>query len=427
HPVACTSVEGGSSEKRKLSVLLEADAVAQSSEKKQRLDVSRKHKSWPQLVRKLSRDATVGIHDEIKAETVLSKNESDESEVEVALTVVEHVAPVVIEMTNSSSTSGSQNGPIRSLKKIVDAIFPEDSEDKAILEHGLLTCQRFRENFVVSRFLGSGCSGLVMAATRASDGREVAVKMIPHVSDHVEKNIQRELDIMLRSQGHENVLALTEYFTTPLEGNLDASGQPNEGMTFVVMGMASYDLFTFLDLHKQTVDPLARANGTKSSQLLSASAVLPSTFPSAVPDEHVKSIFTQAARGLSSLHAKNIVHGDIKDENILVRADHLKNSYSVKLCDFGFSRHHPPGAAPDRSMYGTIAYVPPEMDDNVKSRQIADVLGQKCDPSTLDLFTGYEADIWALGLCLYALVHGDIPAQVAQAEQNMYEANRLKR
>ncbi|KAF9177318.1 hypothetical protein BGZ49_005700, partial [Haplosporangium sp. Z 27] len=262
-----------------------------------------------------------------------------------------------------------------------------------------------------------------MAATRTSDGREVAVKMVPHISDHVEKSVQHELDIMLRSQGHENVLTLIEYFSTPLEGNVDASGQQNEPMTFIVMEMASYDLFSFFEQHKQ----LASAGGTNTSQLLQASAGLPSTYQSAIPDEHVKSIFTQAARGLQALHSKNIVHGDIKDENILIRADHAKNTYSVKLCDFGFSEHHPPGAAPKTSVYGTMVFVPPEMDENVKSKHISKSLGKKHDSSTLDLFSGYEADIWALGICLYALVHGDLPKQVSQAEHNIYEANRLKR
>jgi serine/threonine-protein kinase CLA4 len=43
-------------------------------------------------------------------------------------------------------------------------------------------------------------------------------------------------------------------------------------------------------------------------------------------------ILLQTVRGLSSLHSKNIMHRDIKSDNILVNS-----KGDIKLCDFGYS------------------------------------------------------------------------------------------
>jgi serine/threonine protein kinase len=43
-------------------------------------------------------------------------------------------------------------------------------------------------------------------------------------------------------------------------------------------------------------------------------------------------ILLQTVRGLAILHSKNIMHRDIKSDNILVNS-----KGDIKLCDFGYS------------------------------------------------------------------------------------------
>nr|QBK84975.1 MAG: putative serine/threonine protein kinase [Pithovirus LCDPAC02] len=51
-----------------------------------------------------------------------------------------------------------------------------------------------------------------------------------------------------------------------------------------------------------------------------------------------KEMSYQCLKGLYYLHRNNIIHGDIKIDNVLVFPSNKKFKYVMKLCDFGFSR-----------------------------------------------------------------------------------------
>lgn len=85
------------------------------------------------------------------------------------------------------------------------------------------------------------------------------------------------------------------------------------------------------------------------------------------------------------MHKANIIHRDIKLENIMLEA-----TGTLKLADFGVSRRIRPGKRIFEQC-GTPAYIAPEI---IKDRQG---------------YSGTACDMWSAGCCLYAMVVGNVP------------------
>lgn len=100
-------------------------------------------------------------------------------------------------------------------------------------------------------------------------------------------------------------------------------------------------------------------------------------------ESQCKSIFKQVVSAVRHLHGHDIVHRDIKDENIIVDGDGL-----VKLIDFGSSAFVRQG--PFDLFVGTIDYAAPEV-----------LSGRP--------YEGKPQDVWALGILLYTIVYKENP------------------
>lgn len=114
-----------------------------------------------------------------------------------------------------------------------------------------------------------------------------------------------------------------------------------------------------------------------------------------LPHETVFHIAKQIVSALKYCHERNVVHRDIKLENIFVRGDPEREEDevdlypSVVLADFGFASIRPI----EELLYdhpGTADYAAPELFQGVPYR-------------------GDKADVWALGIVLYALFTGELP------------------
>ncbi|XP_039125199.1 serine/threonine-protein kinase GRIK2-like [Dioscorea cayenensis subsp. rotundata] len=89
--------------------------------------------------------------------------------------------------------------------------------------------------------------------------------------------------------------------------------------------------------------------------------------------------------GLMYLHAHDIVHGDIKPENILVTGNG-----TAKICDFSVSHAFGDGNDELRRSPGTPVFTAPEC----------------CFGSS---YHGKAADVWAVGVTLYCMIFGKCP------------------
>ncbi|CAJ1341111.1 unnamed protein product [Effrenium voratum] len=111
-------------------------------------------------------------------------------------------------------------------------------------------------------------------------------------------------------------------------------------------------------------------------------------------DPLAKRLFFQVCQGIKYLHDRHIVHRDVKLENLL-----LDDQGTVKIIDFGFSTIVPPGKKL-KVFCGTPSYMAPEI---VARKE----------------YTGFCADIWAMGVLLYALLCGSFPFR-GQNDRDLY-------
>jgi serine/threonine protein kinase len=103
-----------------------------------------------------------------------------------------------------------------------------------------------------------------------------------------------------------------------------------------------------------------------------------------IPESRARSLFVQLVDALKYLTTRNVCHRDIKLENVLISGDGM-----LKLCDFGFSRIQTPSALV-ATPCGSPVYTAPEIFQGGG-------------------YDGHKADVWSLGIVLFAMCVGKQP------------------
>ena len=203
--------------------------------------------------------------------------------------------------------------------------------------------------YLYGRRIGQGAFGKVNIGLNILTGRVVAIKSFKKTPieklKHKMIKIQYETELMKRFN-HKNITKILEVFND------------EEYMLIIMEYINGGNLFSFVKKRRKLSEKMA------------------------------KFLFRQIILGIQHIHSKNVVHRDIKLENLLIDFNN-----NVKICDFGIGRVL---NSEDEILYdkcGTPMYMAPEI-----------ILANKEKG-----YKGFPVDIWSSGITLYIMLSGNLP------------------
>ncbi|XP_046900311.1 testis-specific serine/threonine-protein kinase 1-like [Hypomesus transpacificus] len=221
-----------------------------------------------------------------------------------------------------------------------------------------------KRGYTLGISLGEGSYAKVKSAYSERLKTNVAIKIINKKkapSDFLAKFLPRELEI-LASLDHCNIVKTFEIFDTC------------HGKVYMIMELGVQG--DLLELIK---------------------------FRGSLPEDFCKKLFRQLSQAIKFLHDLDVVHRDLKCENLL-----LDKNFNLKVSDFGFSRRL--GYDVDGRMVlsetfcGSAAYAAPEV-----------LEGTPYNPKV--------CDVWSMGVVLFVMICGSMPFD----DSNMKKMLRIQK
>ncbi|KAI9359146.1 kinase-like domain-containing protein [Pilaira anomala] len=214
--------------------------------------------------------------------------------------------------------------------------------------------------FHLQKLLGIGAFSKVYLAEHVEHGEKVAIKVINknrlRENMRVKTSIEREVGV-LKFLNHEHIV------------QLEATMETENHLCIVLEYVQGEELFDFVqrmhtDIHRE---------GSNTN----------------IDERLIKRLALEIIQVVSWLHDHNIVHRDLKLENILVYYNSQGEPH-LKLTDFGLARVFDPENPILTTRCGSEEYAAPE---------IVQSLG----------YDGRLTDTWSFGIILYALLVGYLP------------------
>ncbi|OBZ81544.1 Serine/threonine-protein kinase ATG1, partial [Choanephora cucurbitarum] len=210
-------------------------------------------------------------------------------------------------------------------------------------------------DYIIQNKIGQGSFATVYKAQHKDTQQTVAIKSVKRskLTKKLLENLESEISI-LTSIRHENIVGLIEC-------------QKTETNIYLVMEFCSLgDLSHYIKQKRPSKDA---AGGLEQPV--------------------VRHFLRQLANALQFLRSQNLIHRDIKPQNLLLTPDRNPNNLPLlKVADFGFARFLPNASLAD-TLCGSPLYMGPEI-----------LSYKKYDA---------KADLWSVGAVLYEMVTGRPP------------------
>eukprot|EP00746_Dinoflagellata_sp_MGD_P127046 gnl/MRDRNA2_/MRDRNA2_61737_c0_seq1.p1 gnl/MRDRNA2_/MRDRNA2_61737_c0~~gnl/MRDRNA2_/MRDRNA2_61737_c0_seq1.p1 ORF type:complete len:698 (-),score=132.48 gnl/MRDRNA2_/MRDRNA2_61737_c0_seq1:125-2218(-) len=207
-----------------------------------------------------------------------------------------------------------------------------------------LSSPAFGGKYRVGKFLGRGATASVWEGMHETTGLAVAVKVFDQGSRDKRQAV-REAKILEKIK-HQNIIEVFEVVETTTLANIVSELVRGESLR-----------------HFCQRQPWRR-----------------------LEEDLARKLYYQVCDAVRHCHDQNIVHRDLKLENVLLDS----TGENVKLIDFGFACQVGTKCAKLKAFCGTPSYMAPEI-----------VRGES--------YSGFAADIWALGVVLFGLLCGALP------------------
>lgn len=236
---------------------------------------------------------------------------------------------------------------------------------------------------ILSSTLGSGSYGKVHRGRDRTTSRSVAIKCVAdgRMRAGALEGEVAILQTLSAGDGHPNIVAFRTFLPLGSEGVCTEKG-----------GRISEKL---RNCHMVVMD--ACEGGEMFEHVVARGGI---------SEEAAAPVVLQVCAALRHAHERGVAHRDIKLENILLARPHGGDDAPVlvKLIDWGLAHQHamrPDGsvvAARLRSRCGSRSYMAPE----VATRGASSV-------DTREGYCGFAADVWSVGVCLFAMLFGFFP------------------
>ena len=197
------------------------------------------------------------------------------------------------------------------------------------------------ENYEFLGNIGQGMSGKVYKARHKKENRFYAIKKLNfnEINEKERIAIQDEVNL-LKQLKHPNIVTYKDSF-------FDNDNCLNIVMVFCELG----DMYT--KIHKQKGEYF--------------------------PEETILLWVAQLCLALSYVHDKQILHRDIKTQNIFIQ-----NEHTIRIGDFGIAKGYNQNQDLGGSLIGTPLYMAPEVYNSSKKYS-------------------FRSDIWSLGCCIFEM------------------------